>query len=164
MLRRLVLLGVCLPLAAYANETPSETWLVKTDMWGNTAYQTLLLSQKGNTLSGTFDGDRLVGSRHGASLDVTVTDADKATYHLKATIDGEAMVGIADDPDTNHPGRRVSHAFTGRRLPERSHTSPQVYVHAQRLCQRVLRESCAGAHALAGRWYPYTHHRFRWRG
>jgi len=126
MLRRLALLGLCLPVASYATDTSVETWLVKTDLWGNTAYQTLSLSRNGDTLSGTFDGDRLVGTRHGASLDLTVTDADKATYHLKATIDGEAMVGIADDPDTNHPGRRVSHAFTGRRLPERSHASPQV--------------------------------------
>lgn len=127
MLRRLALFGLCLPFAAYAAEPRAERWLVKTNMWGNTAYQTLALSQDGNALSGTFDGDKLVGTRHGNLLDFTVTDADHATYHLKATVDGTGMVGVADDPDTNTPGRRVTHAFTGQRLPERPSGSPKVY-------------------------------------
>lgn len=127
MLRRLVLLGVCLPLAAHATGSSIETWLIKTDMWGNTAYQTLSLHQDGQALSGTFDGDALLGTRQGNLLDFTVTDADKATYHLKATVDGAALSGVADDPDTNSPGKRVSHTFTGRRLPERAADGPKVY-------------------------------------
>jgi amidase len=127
MLRRLASFGLCLPFAAYAAEPLAERWLVKTDMWGNTAYQTLALSQDGNALSGTFDGDKLVGTRHGNLLDFTVTDSDHATYHLKATVDSTGMVGVADDPDTNAPGKRVTHAFTGQRLPERPSGSPKVY-------------------------------------
>lgn len=127
MFRRLALLGLCLPLGAMAAEPSTETWLLKTDMWGNAAYQVLALHTHGDNLSGTFDGDALVGTRHGKLLDFTVTDADNATYHLKATVDGTGMVGIADDPDTNTPGRRVTHSFTGRRLPERPAGEPRVY-------------------------------------
>lgn len=127
MLRRLALLGLGFPFAACAAGPLAERWLVKTDMWGNTAYRTLALSQDGNALSGTFDGDKLVGTRHGSLLDFTVTDSDHATYHLKATVDGAGMVGVADDPDTNAPGKRVTHAFTGQRLPERPSGSPKVY-------------------------------------
>jgi acetamidase/formamidase len=127
MHRFLALFGLGVSFAASAAEPPAETWLLKTDMWGNTAYQTLTLDRRGDNLSGKFDGDGLVGTRHGNVLDFTVTDADKATYHLKATVDGMAMTGVADDPDTNHPGRRVSHSFTGRRLPERSGNTPKRY-------------------------------------
>jgi acetamidase/formamidase len=127
MHRFLALFGLGVSFAASAAERPAETWLLKTDMWGNTAYQTLTLDRRGDNLSGKFDGDGLVGNRHGNALDFTVTDADKATYHLKATVDGMAMTGVADDPDTNHPGRRVSHPFTGRRLPERSGNTPKRY-------------------------------------
>lgn len=126
MRRRLVLLGLCLPFATHAAEPLQETWLLKTDMWGNTAYQTLTLVQQRDVLSGTFDGDPLVGTRRGRSLDVTVTGSDKATYHLKATVDGAGMVGVADDPDTNSPGKRVIHPFTGQRLPSRSGDTPRV--------------------------------------
>jgi acetamidase/formamidase len=127
MLRRLALIGVFLPLSVHAGESPVESWLLKTDMWGNAAYQSLTLSQDGNVLSGTFDGDKLVGTRQGNRLDFTVTDSDQAIYHLKATVDGAGMVGIADDPDTNAPGKRVTHAFTGQRLPARPTGSPKVY-------------------------------------
>jgi acetamidase/formamidase len=127
MLRRLTLLGLYLPLSVHAGETTVERWLLKTDLWGNTAYQTLTISQDGNSLSGTFDGDRLVGTRHANILDFTVTDSDHAIYHLKATVADACMVGVADDPDTNSPGKRVSHAFTGCRLPERPGRSPEVY-------------------------------------
>jgi acetamidase/formamidase len=127
MLRRLALLGLFLPLSVHAGESSSESWLLKTDMWGNTAYQTLTLSQDGNAVSGTFDGDKLAGTRHGNLLDFTVTDSSNATYHLKATVDGAGMVGVADDPDTNAPGKRVTHAFAGHRLPERRSSSPKVY-------------------------------------
>src|ERR1700754_296949 len=127
MLRRLVLLGLFIPLSVHAGGPSAERWLLKTDLWGNTAYQTLTLNQDGNAVSGTFDGDKLAGTRHGNLLDFTVTDSDHATYHLKATVDGAGMVGVADDPDTNAPGKRVTHAFTGRRLPERPVGSPKIY-------------------------------------
>jgi amidase len=127
MFRRLALIGLLFPLSAHASEPPVESWLLKTDMWGNTAYQTLTLRQDGSVVSGTFDGDKLAGTRQGNLLDFTVTDADHATYHLKATVDGTGMVGTADDPDTNAPGRRVTHAFTGHRLPERQSGPSRVY-------------------------------------
>jgi amidase len=127
MLRRLVLFGLCVPLAVHATAPATESWLIKTDMWGNTAYQTLVLDTEGDALRGAFDGDLLVGTRHGNVLDFTVTDTDKATYHLKARVDGKALTGVADDPDTNHPGRRVSHVFTGRRLPDRPSGPARVY-------------------------------------
>jgi amidase len=129
MLRRLVLPGICIPLAAFATERPNEAWLVKTDLWGNTAYQTLTLNKNGEALTGVFDGDNLVGTRRGDTLEFTVTDATKATHKLKATVRGAEMVGVADDPDTNAPGKRVSHTFTGRRLPERPAGPPRVYTY-----------------------------------
>jgi acetamidase/formamidase len=129
MSSRLALLGfcLCLPLAVGASEPTKEAWLVKTDLWGNTSYQTLTFAQEGQTLTGVFDGDKLVGTRRGDALDVTVTDASNAIHHLKATITGAAMTGVVDDPDTNSPGKRVSHPFIGHRLPQRPDGPPRVY-------------------------------------
>ncbi|WP_369928893.1 acetamidase/formamidase family protein [Xanthomonas sp. NCPPB 2632] len=129
MSSRLALLGLCfcLPLAVGATEPAKEAWLVKTDLWGNTSYQTLTFAQEGQTLTGVFDGDKLVGTRRGNALDVTVIDASNAIHHLTATITGAAMTGVADDPDTNSPGKRASHPFTGHRLPQRPDGPPKVY-------------------------------------
>jgi acetamidase/formamidase len=127
MLRRLALTGLLLPLAVHAAGLPAESWLIKTDMWGNSAYQTLSFSQEGHSLTGTFDGDKLVGTRKGKVLAFTVTDSDHAIHHLTATVDGAGLVGVADDPDTNNPGKRVTHAFTGRRLPNRPNAPSRTY-------------------------------------
>lgn len=126
-MRRLALLGLCIPLSALATEQQQEVWLVKTDLWGNTAYQTLTLHREGEAVKGVFDGDALVGTRRGDILELTVTDARKAIHRLKATVSGTTMSGVADDPDTNAPDRRVDHSFHGTRLPNRPGGPARVY-------------------------------------
>ena len=63
------LLLVALPLNARA----AEQWVVATDLWGNTNYQTLQLDVQGTQLTGTLDGDRVSGTlRAGGRLDQLV--------------------------------------------------------------------------------------------
>lgn len=127
MLRRLALLGLCVPWTALSAEPQQQTWLVKTDLWGNTAYQTLVLGRDGDVVTGVFDGDKAVGTRRGEVLTLTVTDAKQARHYLKATVTGDRIIGVADDPDPNNPDRRTRHALTGQRLPERPPGPPQVH-------------------------------------
>ncbi|MEO9079903.1 MAG: hypothetical protein ABI268_11415, partial [Rhodanobacter sp.] len=127
MLRRLVLLGLCVPLIALSAQPQQQTWLIKTDLWGNTAYQTLILERTGDVVTGVFDGDKAVGTRRGEALNLTVTDSNQAKHHLKATVRGDKIIGMADDPDPNNPDKRASHSLTGQRLPDRPSGPPQVH-------------------------------------
>lgn len=127
MLRRLVLLGLCAPLVALSAEPKQQTWLIKTDLWGNTAYQTLVLGRHDDVVTGVFDGDKAVGTRCGEALILAVTDSNHAKHYLKATVKGDKIIGVADDPDPNNPAKRARHAFTGQLLPDRPSGSPQVH-------------------------------------
>ena len=117
MLKVLMLCWCCAVGAAHAAE--AETWIVALDRWGNNSYQTLTLREDGARLEGDLDGDKLSGSRQGASIEFSAVGEDGARYLYRATLDGAAMRGSADFPDTNNPKARAQHAFTARRLPQR---------------------------------------------
>jgi acetamidase/formamidase len=112
-------------LCGAAHAASTETWLVTLDRWGNRSYQTLTLVRDGDTLQGELGGDKLTGNRHGAKLEFIVVDAERARYVYHAQVDGAAMRGDADFPDTNQPEARARHAFSARRLPERPAGPPR---------------------------------------
>lgn len=119
----LLLMIACMPLAK-ASEMNGQ-WLVTTDLWGNPAYQQLDIADGDGVLSGVFDGDPLTGNRDGSSLRFTVTGSDGAIYRFVGTQSHDAIAGTADYPDTNNKDQRASHAFSARRLPQRSGNAPQ---------------------------------------
>lgn len=115
----LLLLLSAMPIALPAAPQSRESWLVAIDLWGNPAYQSLSLVRQGDRVSGVLDGDPIDGRVEGDRIRFVATDAHRATYAFDGVVQGDAFAGEADFPDSNHPGRRIAHRFTARRLEAR---------------------------------------------
>lgn len=126
-LRSLLVAAIIVPCAATAAAAPHASFLMRVDLWGNTIFQTLELDENGDTISGTIDRDPFTGTRRGNDYTFTATASDGSTYVYHAKLVQSALTGMADFPDTNHPGRRVQHAFSAQRVAQRS--SPQARTH-----------------------------------
>lgn len=118
------LLG-CTAAVATAHAALHESWVATTDLWGNPNYQVLEWVYDGTTIAGTLDGDKLRGERTGNAIRFVVTDAQQSTYVFTGKVDGESIRGTADYPDSNHPQRRIEHAFVARRVPARPSGPPR---------------------------------------
>lgn len=118
------LLLLALPLHAPA----AEQWIMATDLWGNTHYQTLQLELHGERVAGTLDKDPVAGTLSDRQLVFTATDSDGKASHYTARIDEARMLGGSDQPDTNDRTARASHAFTAWRVPPRTQATPQRHV------------------------------------
>lgn len=97
----------------------SETWIVRTDLWGNPAFSTLTFDREKAKISGDLDGDRVTGEVRANRIAFTVTDSDGRQVRYAADADGDHLTGSVDAPDTNDPKARAAHRFTAWRLPER---------------------------------------------
>jgi amidase len=97
-----------------------ETWIVRTDLWGNPAFSTLSVSRDHARLTGDLDGDRVTGDATGNRFVFTSTDAMGKTSRYVAKIKDTRLTGTVDMPDTNNAKARATHRFTAWRLPERS--------------------------------------------
>lgn len=98
----------------------AESWIVRTDLWGNPAFSTLTVDRVGTGISGDLDGDRVTGKASGDRMTLTATDEKGhiSTYTLR--LRGTELTGTADLPDTNDPNARASHPLTAWRMPEHS--------------------------------------------
>ncbi|WP_202947450.1 hypothetical protein [Xanthomonas phaseoli] len=119
-----VVFGPTMFLAVSAFAT--ETWIVRTDLWGNPAFSTLTIERDGGTVTGELDGDSIEGRLVGDRLTVTETDQQGHTSHYALRVSGTELAGAVDMPDTNDPVARVSHAVTGWRVPESSGKSKTI--------------------------------------
>lgn len=119
MRKRTAVFFLCAISASSAQAGAHESWLVTTDLWGNSSYQTLELDRNGNRLDGTFDGDKLEGKTAGDTLHFVVTDSSHATYIFNGKRSGDKIIGTADYPDSNNTKARVNHAFFARMIPPR---------------------------------------------
>lgn len=128
MFKFLVLLIALLPLSLSAAESRRESWLLKTDLWGNTTYQALELVFDGQGVTGQLDGDPLSGDLRDGKLRFVVTDSDHSSPTYAGDMDGDMITGIVDMADTNHADTRISHPFTANRIPARPAGSPKRYV------------------------------------
>lgn len=126
-MRLLTLLAVLLAGPAFAQERSAEHWIVVTDMWGTAAYSTLDLIRDGERLSGTLDGDPLEGTITSKAIHFAARDRQGTVYAYAGTVSGETLAGDADMPDSNHPGVRIPHRFTARRLPKRPAGGPRTW-------------------------------------
>lgn len=111
------------PLAALA----SDQWILATDLWGNSARQTLNLDVQGSRVSGTLGGDPIKGTLNGAQLKFTATGSDGQVYHYDGQIDGNRMRGRSDEPDTNNRNARAAHEFSAWRVPSRPGNIPRLH-------------------------------------
>lgn len=105
----------------------SEQWIVATDLWGNTNYQTLQIDAQGGRVEGRLDGDPIKGSLTGKHLQFTATDGDGQAYHFDARVEGARMQGRSDQPDTNNRQARADHAFSAWRVPAKITAAPQLH-------------------------------------
>jgi len=97
----------------------AETWILRSDLWGNPAFSTLSIERSGNQISGDLDGDPAEGGVRGERLTLTVTDRQNRVCRYALRFRGEALTGTTDGPDTNDSTARATHAVTGWRVPER---------------------------------------------
>lgn len=128
MFKFLVLLITLLPLSLSASDSRGESWLLKTDLWGNTTYQALELIFDGQDVTGQLDGDPLSGHLRDGKLRFVVTDSDHSSTAYAGEMDGDTIAGIVDMADTNHADRRISHPFTANRIAPRPAGSPKRHV------------------------------------
>jgi amidase len=125
MLIRCLLLSCCLPATVFAQDKAEESWVVKTDLWGNPLYQVLTLSRDGSRLSGEFGGDPLQGRLDGSTFQFVATNARGSTFEFTGHRDGDTLRGEANWPDTNRSDVRVTHSFTARLIPPRPTGPPR---------------------------------------
>ncbi len=105
----------------------ADQWILATDLWGNSARQTLDLDVQGTRVSGTLGGDPITGSLNGAQLKFTATGSDGQVYHYDGRIDGSHMQGRSDEPDTNNRSARATHDFSAWRVPSRPDKAPRLH-------------------------------------
>lgn len=105
----------------------AEHWLLTINRWGNPSAMTMSLDEHAGQLDGTLDGDRLTGTRSGNDIAFVAVDQQGNRYAYQGRVDGAAMQGSADFPDTNNRAARARHAFSARRLPERTSGTAQLH-------------------------------------
>lgn len=113
------LLGALCLIAATGSADAAETWIIRTDLWGNPAFATATLAIDGTHIRGDIDGDRVEGSATGADWQLAATDAQGhvSRYAVRAT--GETFAGTADLPDPNNASALARHNVTAWRVPDR---------------------------------------------
>lgn len=97
-----------------------ETWIVRTDLWGNPAFSTLTLERGGTFVTGDLDGDKIAGRVTRGRMTLTATDSQARVSTYVVRLHGSELNGTADLPDTIDPTARATHAVTGWRVPEDS--------------------------------------------
>lgn len=120
---RLQLVSALASMLVVAVATPAaaaETWILRIDLWGNPAFSTLRLDRSDGKVTADVDGDRFAGeaTAHAMTLKGTDREGHETIYRLR--LDGAALSGSTDMPDSNDPAARAVHAVTGWRVPERS--------------------------------------------
>jgi amidase len=111
-------------LLGAASATAAETWIVRTDLWGNPAFSTLTFDSDKGAISGNFDGDRVTGTADAKRIRFTATDSDNRQSVFTGSISGARMTGMADNPDTNDAKARAKHGFQAWRVPARPAGAP----------------------------------------
>ncbi len=112
-----------LPLNALA----ADQWIVATDLWGNTSYQTLTLDVQGQRVTGALAGDAITGTLREEHLQFTAKGSDGQLYHYDGRMDGSRMQGRSDEPDTNNRNARAAHDFSAWRVPARPDNAPRLH-------------------------------------
>lgn len=97
----------------------AETWIMRTDLWGNPAFSTLVIDRANGHITGDLDGDRIEGDANGNRMALTATDREGRVSRYAVQLHGAELSGTADLPDTNNSHLRVTHSLTGWRLPDR---------------------------------------------
>lgn len=112
------LMASALLLGAAVPASGAETWIVRTDLWGNPAFSTLTIEQQRGRVSGDLDGDPLSGQVGNKRITFDTTDRDGHSSHYSSRMDADRMEGVVDAPDSNHAEVLIAHHFTAWRVPD----------------------------------------------
>ena len=128
MSRSLVLAFSLLATSAFAqNNPPSLTghWTARIDFYGNPANIGFDLEQKGDKLTGKFQGDPLEGTTNGRTFQFTAKDKEGGGEQVKGTIvDGE-LHGDVTQSNGGIPSKPQHYTFVAILRPPRANTPPQ---------------------------------------
>jgi amidase len=119
----LLLLAISYHRASSQTQIPRE-WLLTTDIYGNSLRQRLTIFAKGEDVSGTLDGDSLIGRVSGNHLHFVATDNRKNITEVEALLDGDRMTGGMSVTFSNAPRDHVHHTFSGYALKTRPDGPP----------------------------------------
>ncbi|MET0936849.1 MAG: hypothetical protein ABWX83_12715, partial [Luteibacter sp.] len=119
MLRSLIVLALAAATAGASNACASDTWILRTDLWGNASFATLEIDGDGARRVATLDGERMEVTETAKALQLTLTDKSAAIGHYVLAKNGDVLTGTADLPDPNNASVLARHAVTGWRVPKR---------------------------------------------
>jgi len=128
MLKRVSLL-FSLSLLLAPSRLPAQSgldgsWLLTTDVFGYPLHQRLTLEQKGESLTGKADSDKVEGTLKGSAVQFASKRDGGGSNEYTGTLSGDTMTGtvVLIDGDT---GERVNSTFSAKRVPERRAVAPQ---------------------------------------
>lgn len=109
-----------------AEPPPSLTgrWVAALDRLGVTDYYAVHLVQKGDQLTGDFDGDPLTGTITGGAVAFSGKDAHGGFEDIRATFADGALTGTVNIAFSSDPAHPSQYPFTATRIGER-HAKPQ---------------------------------------
>ena len=123
----MLVLAMSLLLAAplRAENAADQQWLLTTDRFGTPEYSILTVRDEGGHLTGDWDGEPVTGERRHREIKFTVHTQQGQVFRFDAAGDAASLRGRADYPDNNFPDRRLTFAFTARRIPDRPAGGPR---------------------------------------
>jgi acetamidase/formamidase len=128
MPRCLVLSLSLLATAAFAQTNPPSLtghWTATLDFYGTPANMGFDLEQKGDKLTGKFQGDPLEGTTDGRTFQFTAKDTLGGGEQVKGTIVNGELHGDVTQSNGGMPSRPEHYAFVAVLRPPRSNTPPQ---------------------------------------
>jgi len=100
-------------------------WTVTSDFHGTPIYFKLELEQRGDKLTGNFDGDKLEGTVHGSAVQFLAKDDHGGSEDVKGTLKGSALSGTVVFVNGEDPAHPETHPFTAMLIPPRPSGSPK---------------------------------------
>ena len=97
----------------------SGRWTVTADFNGTPLYFKLQLEQQADKLSGDFDGDKLEGSVHGATIHFVAKDDHGGSEDVKGALQGGTIAGTVVFTSGDDPTHPQTHGFTAMLTPLR---------------------------------------------
>jgi len=100
-------------------------WTVSSDFHGTPLYFKLELEQRGEKLTGNFDGDKLEGTINGSAIQFLAKDDRGGTEDAKGTVKGGTISGTVVFTSGDEPTRPETYPFTATLVPARRPGAPQ---------------------------------------
>jgi len=105
--------------SAASSGTLTGRWIFKADFYGTPLFFIAELEQRGDKLTGNFDGDNLEGSVSGTSVHFQTKNEQGDTGETKGTIKDDVITGTVTFVSGDDPTHPDTHTFTATTAPRR---------------------------------------------